>query len=73
VWASVNEADIGRITQGMKALFTVDAYPGETFSGQVKQIRLAAQMAQNVVTYTVVVETDNPTQIASLSDGKRQV
>ncbi|HPM80853.1 MAG TPA: efflux RND transporter periplasmic adaptor subunit [Candidatus Anammoximicrobium sp.] len=60
VWASVNEADIGKIRRGMKVRFTVDAYPGETFEGQVKQIRLNAQMTQNVVLYTVVVETANP-------------
>jgi HlyD family secretion protein len=60
VWASVNEADIGRIRKGMKVQFTVDAYPREEFEGHVKQIRLNAQMTQNVVTYTVVVETANP-------------
>ncbi len=60
VWASVNEADIGRIRLEMPVRFTVDAYPGEVFRGQVAQIRLNAQMTQNVVTYTVVVTTDNP-------------
>ena len=59
VWASVNEADIGRIHQGMKVHFTVDAYPNETFIGEVSQIRLNATMTQNVVTYTVVVTTEN--------------
>jgi HlyD family secretion protein len=59
VWASVNEADIGRIRAGQPVRFTVDAYPGETFPGKVIQIRLNATMTQNVVTYTVVVETDN--------------
>ena len=59
VWASVNEADIGRIRQGMPVQFSVDAYPGETFRGTVKQVRLNATMTQNVVTYTVVVATDN--------------
>jgi HlyD family secretion protein len=39
--------------------FTVDAYPGEVFRGKVAQVRLNATMTQNVVTYTVVVETDN--------------
>ena len=63
VWASVNEADIGRIRLNMPVRFTVDAYPGETFRGKVTQIRMNAQMTQNVVTYTVVVTTDN-------SDGK---
>ncbi len=60
VWASVNEADIGKIHAGMKVRFSVDAYPAETFEGRVKQIRLNAQMQQNVVLYTVVVETANP-------------
>ena len=60
VWASVNEADIGRIRKGMRVEFTVDAYPREKLEGRVKQIRLNAQMTQNVVTYTVVVETGNP-------------
>jgi HlyD family secretion protein len=59
VWASVNEADIGRIKPGLPVRFTVDAYPGETFRGKVAQIRLNATMTQNVVTYTVVVEFDN--------------
>ncbi len=59
VWASVNEADIGRIREGVKVHFTVDAYPSETFLGVVSQIRLNATMTQNVVTYTVVVTTDN--------------
>jgi HlyD family secretion protein len=59
VWASVNEADIGRIKPGLPVRFTVDAFPGEVFRGKVDQIRLNAQMTQNVVTYTVVVETDN--------------
>ncbi len=60
VWASVNEADIGRIRPGMKANFTVDTYPREVFAGEVKQVRLNAQMTQNVVTYTVIVEAPNP-------------
>jgi HlyD family secretion protein len=59
VWASVNEADIGQIHAGQKATFTVDAFPGETFQGVVEQVRLNASMTQNVVTYTVVVSTDN--------------
>ena len=55
----MNEADIGRIRLDMPVRFTVDAYPGETFRGKVMQIRLNAAMTQNVVTYTVVVVTDN--------------
>jgi len=59
VWTAVNEADIGRIRLGMPAWFTVDAHNGEIFHGEVTQIRINAQMTQNVVTYTVVVTTDN--------------
>lgn len=59
VWASVNEADIGRIRLKMPVWFTVDAHEGDTFYGEVTQIRMNAQMTQNVVTYTVVVTTDN--------------
>ena len=59
VWASVNEADIGRIHPGLKVHFTVDAYPNDVFVGEVLQVRLNATMTQNVVTYTVVVTTEN--------------
>ena len=59
VWASVNEADIAQIHLGQPVRFTVDARPQEVFRGQVEQIRLNATMTQNVVTYTVVVATDN--------------
>jgi HlyD family secretion protein len=59
VWASVNEADIGSIHPGQPVTFTVDAYPGMTFQGEVGKIRLNATMTQNVVTYTVEVNTDN--------------
>jgi HlyD family secretion protein len=59
VWASVNEADIGQIHIGQPVTFTVDAFPNEKFKGTVSQIRLNATMTQNVVTYTVVVTTDN--------------
>ena len=59
VWVAVNEADIGNIHPGQKVSFSVDAFPGERFSGTVGKIRLNATMTQNVVTYTVEVETDN--------------
>jgi len=60
VETSVDEADIGRIKLEDRATFTVDAFPGETFAGTVTQIRKAAQVVQNVVTYTVVVAVANP-------------
>jgi HlyD family secretion protein len=59
VWASVNEADIGSIHPGQAVTFTVDALPGKTFQGVVGKVRLNATMTQNVVTYTVEVNTDN--------------
>ena len=59
VWVSVNEADIGSIRPNQPVTFTVDAYPGETFRGEVGKLRLNATMTQNVVTYTVEVLTDN--------------
>jgi HlyD family secretion protein len=59
VWASVNEADIGNIRKGQPVTFTVDAFPGMSFQGEVGKIRLNATMTQNVVTYTVEVNTDN--------------
>jgi HlyD family secretion protein len=62
VLANVDEADVGKVKEGMVATFTVDAFPGRVFKGVVApdQPRLNASMTQNVVTYTVVVKTDNP-------------
>jgi HlyD family secretion protein len=60
VLASIDEADVGQIREGIKVSFTVDAFPGETFTGQVSQVRLNAQALQNVVTYTAVIEVSNP-------------
>jgi len=62
VWVAVNEADIGMIYPGMPVHFTVDAFPGLVFNGEVRKIRLNATMTQNVVTYTVEVSTENPDQ-----------
>jgi HlyD family secretion protein len=59
VWVAVNEADIGKIRPGQPVTFTVDAFPGETFRGEVGKVRLNASMTQNVVTYTVEITTDN--------------
>ena len=56
----VDEADIGRLRVGQTAVFTVDAYPGRSFQGQVTAIHKAPNLVQNVVTYTVLVEADNP-------------
>jgi len=60
VQVAIDESDIGRIAADQPASFTVDAFPGRTFEGRVRQIRKAAQTVQNVVTYTVVVGTRNP-------------
>ena len=57
---SVAEADVGKLTEGMEATFSVDAYPGEVFRGVVKQIRNAPQTVQNVVTYNAVLSVGNP-------------
>jgi HlyD family secretion protein len=59
VWVAVNEADIGKIYPRQPVSFTVDAFPGEAFHGEVGKIRLNASMTQNVVTYTVEIITDN--------------
>ena len=56
---SVAEADVGRLSAGMTATFTVDAYPSETFQGTVRQIRNAPQTVQNVVTYDAVIDVAN--------------
>jgi len=59
VWVPVNEADIGKIHAGQPVSFTVDAFPGQMFQGEVGKVRLNASMTQNVVTYTVEIITDN--------------
>lgn len=59
VETTVDESDIGNVSIGQTATFTVDAYPEETFSGTVSQIRLAPQSIQNVVNYTVIIQVNN--------------
>ncbi|HUI10525.1 MAG TPA: efflux RND transporter periplasmic adaptor subunit [Bacteroidota bacterium] len=59
VLATVDESDVGMISTGQKASFTVEAYPGRTFEGIVSQIRLAPVSIQNVVNYTVVIDVNN--------------
>jgi HlyD family secretion protein len=58
--ASVVESDIGGIDDGDPAVFTVDAFPGQRFQGQVVQVRKQGVEAANVVTYTVVISARNP-------------
>jgi len=59
VETDVDEADIGRVHVGQEAIFTVDAFAGREFHGQVLQVRKAPRVVQNVVTYTVLVSADN--------------
>src|SRR5258708_8673163 len=58
--ANVAEADIGVITVGQDTEFSVDAFRGQTFHGNVKQIRNAPKTDQNVVTYGTIIEVSNP-------------
>jgi HlyD family secretion protein len=60
VETSIDEADVGRIRVGQKASFTVDAFAGRSFEGEVRQVRKAATVVSNVVTYTVVISAANP-------------
>jgi HlyD family secretion protein len=60
VQANVDEADIGQVSHGQSVSFTVDAYPAETFKGDVRQVRLQPVVTSNVVTYTVIVNAPNP-------------
>ena len=60
VEASVDEADIGQIKGDQPVRFTVDAYPDQTFKASVRQIRKAATETQNVVSYLVILDVDNP-------------
>jgi HlyD family secretion protein len=59
ILANVDEADIGQIKDGQAVRFTVQSFPNDKFSGTVTQIRMQPTTAQNVVTYTVVVQVDN--------------
>ena len=56
---SIDEADVGRIKIGLRAMFTVDAFPGRQFSGEVRSVRKAAQSVQNVVTYIAIISANN--------------
>jgi len=60
VAADVSESDIGTVKVGQPVRFNVDAYPDRDFRGRVSQIRLNATVNQNVVTYPVIVEVQNP-------------
>ena len=59
VETSIDESEVGRIRVGQEATFSVDSFPGRIFRGKVAQIRKAAQVVQNVVTYIAVIRTSN--------------
>ena len=56
---AVAEGDVGRLSEGMKATFAVDAFPGKTFEGKVRQVRNNATTTSGVVTYDAVIDVDN--------------
>lgn len=60
VECSVDEADIGKVKEGQKVTFSVDAFPNQTFKGAVTQVRYSPEVQQNVVTYATIVEVENP-------------
>jgi len=80
VECSIDEADIGKVKEGQQARFTVDAFPNETFLGEVTQVRYSPTVTQNVVTYTAIVTVSNPelklrpglTATASIVTGQAQ-
>lgn len=62
VIANIDQADIGLVENSKSVKFTVDAFPGKDFDGKIEQMRLNPQTVQNVVTYNVVIDVDNPEQ-----------
>jgi len=62
VIANIDQADIGLVEQAKSVKFSVDAFPGKEFDGKIEQMRLNPVNVQNVVTYTVVIDVDNPDQ-----------
>lgn len=60
ILVAVDESDIGQIAEGQAARFTVQAYPDDTFTGTVRQVRLQSASEENVVNYTAVVDVANP-------------
>jgi HlyD family secretion protein len=62
VIANIDQADIGLVEQAKSVKFSVDAFPGKEYEGKIEQMRLNPQNVQNVVTYNVVIDVDNPEQ-----------
>jgi HlyD family secretion protein len=60
VECDVDEADVGKVKEGENVRFTVDAFADSTFNGKVNQVRYSPTVTQNVVTYTTIVDVDNP-------------
>lgn len=60
--ANIDQADIGLVEQAKSVKFSVDAFPGKDFEGKIQQMRLNPQNVQNVVTYNVVIDVNNPEQ-----------
>jgi HlyD family secretion protein len=61
--ARVDESDIGLVKASQPVTFSVDAYPGRTFAGSVRQVRLQPTVTQNVVSYTTVIDVPNPDRL----------
>ncbi|MFP4496969.1 MAG: HlyD family secretion protein [Vulcanimicrobiota bacterium] len=59
VVAAVDEADIGRVNENQEVTFTVDAFPDDKFEGKIQQVRASPKVEQNIVTYEVIILTDN--------------
>lgn len=78
--ADVNEADIGSVREGNTVSFSVDAFPNRNFTGEVRQVRLAPTEEANIVSYTVIINADNPGKIlypgmtasVEITTGKRE-
>jgi HlyD family secretion protein len=62
VIANIDQADIGLVEQAKSVRFSVDAFPGQEFDGQIAEMRLNPVNVQNVVTYNVVINVENPEQ-----------
>lgn len=60
ILANIDEADVGKVREGMEARFSVDAWPGENFRGSIREVRQAPSTIQNVVTYAAVIDAPNP-------------
>ncbi len=72
IQVDVDEADVGKVKEGQKATFTVDAYPDRKFQAEIRQLRFGSETVQGVVTYKAVLTTDNSRAAAApRHDGDR--